>query len=136
MCIRDSIFNLVDALGEGIPAQSFQYLETLLVLRTPPLQILHMVARQFRLILKAFCLREEGISKSAATPRLGVHPFVADKLYRQAQTYGREELREIIRILQETDFRIKTGKMEPELALELLISQIATFMPGSPKAGY
>ncbi len=96
-----------------------------------------MVARQFRLILKAFCLREEGDFKIRRhPPRLGVHPFVADKLYRQAQTYGREELREIIRILQETDFRIKTGKMEPELALELLISQIATFMPGSPKAGY
>ncbi len=126
---RGNIFNLVDALGEGVPEKSFRYLKALLALHTPPLQILHMVARQFRLILKAHSLREEGVKRSAAISRLGVHPFVADKLFRQARTYRREELREIIRIIQETDLRIKTGKTEPELALELLIGRIASFMP-------
>lgn len=126
---RGNIFNLVDSLGEGLPEQSFRYLKALLALRTPPLQILHMIARQFRLILKSFSLREEGVSRSAANSELGVRPFVVDRLFRQAQTYRREELREIIRIIQETDFQIKTGKTEPELALELLIGRIAALMP-------
>ncbi len=122
---QGNIFKLVDALGEGAYSQAFSHLGALFALQEPPVMILFMIVRQYRLILNALCLLEEGCSESKAAPALGVMPFVARKLFQQAGKYEHSELREIFQILQETDFNIKTGKMEPMLALELVISRIS-----------
>lgn len=122
---RGNIFKLVDAMGEGMYLQAYSHLGAMLAVREAPLMILHMIVRQYRLILNTLCLREEGYTESKAAPALGVKPFVARKLYRQAGHYNRRELTAIFGILLETDFNIKMGKMDPETALEVLIGRIA-----------
>ena len=125
---RGNIFNLVDALGEGSHKKAFSYLKALFFHREAPLMVLYMITRQYRLIIKAKSLKKEGIPSSKAASLLEAPPFVASKVYRQAENYHEEELREILKLLYETDLGIKTGAAgsDPELSMELLLARIAS----------
>ncbi|GEM_PF-462905 len=122
---QGDIFKLVDALGEGNFARAYRYLWDLFALRTEPVFILYMITRQFRLILQALDLKKQGYSASQAPSKLGVQPFVAQKIYGQAGRYTRGELRGIYQLLQETDLNIKKGNMEGQVALEVLLGRIS-----------
>jgi DNA polymerase III delta subunit len=53
-----------------------------------------------------------------------MHPFLVKKSYEQAQKFSLVELKKIYQKIFEVDLGIKTGKIEPETALDLLISRI------------
>ena len=51
-----------------------------------------------------------------------MHPYVAEKLAKQTRSFTLEQLETIYRALQDYDFKMKTGQIEPILALDLLIA--------------
>ncbi len=55
-----------------------------------------------------------------------MHPFVAQKTLTLASKYSIEDLKKIYGVLLNFDSRIKTGKIEPKVALELLIFKLTT----------
>ncbi|MBN1484168.1 MAG: DNA polymerase III subunit delta [Chloroflexia bacterium] len=116
-----NIFVLVDAIGQRRQARALQELQRLLQAGQPPLYILTMVVRQFRLLLQVKGL-PAGQQEPAQVARvLKQHPFVAKKISRQARLFQRSELEQVYQRLLETDREIKTGRRDAEVALELLI---------------
>jgi len=122
---QGNIFRLVDAVGEGKTLQAYRSLQGLLDQQEPPILIAHMITRQFRLIFQSLSLQEQGLPPASAAEELNVKPFVARKVYQQARSYNRSQLRQIFEVLEETDYNLKTGKLEGPLALEVLISRLA-----------
>ncbi|MBI2845800.1 MAG: DNA polymerase III subunit delta [Chloroflexi bacterium] len=124
-----NIFALVDALGEKDLETALAELHALLDQGQHPLQILAMIIRQFRLLLqgKELQLQGEGMAK------LRLHPFVARKIESQARKFTRPQLEEIYHHLLDTDLGIKTGRAEPEVALDLLVTELATVPAVSEK---
>jgi DNA polymerase III delta subunit len=53
-----------------------------------------------------------------------LNPFVVKKSYQQAQRFNLQELKKIYRKIFQADLDIKTGKTEPETALDLFIAEI------------
>lgn len=117
-----SIFRLVDQVGGGEAAGALRSLHEILATHQP-LQVLAMVARQFRLILRAHALVGEGLAPGALAERLGVPPFVAPKIAGQARRFGAEQFPGIFRALEEADRAIKSGG-PPELVLETLFVRL------------
>jgi DNA polymerase-3 subunit delta len=58
--------------------------------------------------------------------QLGMHPFVMKKISEQARNYSVEELEEVLVKLLETDVNLKTSRMEPTLALDLLVVELTS----------
>ncbi len=121
-----NIFALVDMLGLRQRERAMQQLQELLLGGANELYILTMIARQVRLILAAKDLAQTRRLKPEEIRReLRIaHGFVLDKLLRQAQQFSFEELVTVHRRVLEADQAIKTGRIEPRLALELLVLDI------------
>lgn len=118
---EETIFALVDTLGQRQGRQAMRSLQDLLAGGANELFILTMIARQFRLILSAKDLADRGASEAQLCQKLHVQPFVARKLLSQARHFQMDELEAIHRRVLEMDWAIKTGRIKPRLALELLV---------------
>lgn len=117
-----NIFDLVDALGEKKIETALAELHGLLAEGQHPLQILAMIIRQFRLLLQGKELQLRGQPLTI----LRLHPFVARKIENQSRVFSRQQLEDIYHRLLDTDVGIKTGRQEPEVALDLLVTELAT----------
>jgi len=65
-----------------------------------------------------------GLTVDAARERLKMHPFVANKTWTQALNFTVPQLEAIYQKLLDTDIAIKTGRSEPVIALDILITEL------------
>jgi len=118
--IDTDIFKTIDALGLRRKSQALNLLHQHLEKGDSPSYLLTMINYQFRNILEIKDLLERG----QPLTRSKLHPFVIKKSYQQAQRFTLDELKKIYRKIFEVDYNIKTGKLEPQTALDLFIAEI------------
>lgn len=116
-----NIFEMTDALGRRDGPRASRLLHRMLDDGNEPLYLLTMIVRQFRIMIQVKDLAERGVHPTDIPAHLGMNPFVARKGLSQAAKFSRRQLAAIYRKLWETDLSIKTGQMEPELALDLFV---------------
>jgi len=119
------VFDMVDALGRRDGRTASQTLHRLLDAGEHPLGLLAMIVRQFRLLIQVKELRMGGASARNVAQALKLHSFPAGKLYNQSSHFTAAQLETVYRHLLDTDVDIKTGKIEVELALDLLVAGLA-----------
>lgn len=121
----DVIFDMVDALGQRKPRVAMQHLHRLLDAgEQHPLQIFGMIVRQYRLLIQVRWLMEQGLTENQIVARLNLHPYVGQKMRSQATFFNLEQLRRAYDLLFESDLTIKTGRLTPEAALDLLVAEL------------
>ncbi len=120
-----NVFDMVDAMAEGKTQLALKYLHGLLE-EQDPFSLFGMIVRQFRLLVLARQVMDNGGRKGQITKELHIHPFVAEKLEKQGRRFSFEDLQEIYRQLLIIDENIKTSQMEPNLALDLFVSMLST----------
>lgn len=118
--IETDIFKTIDAIALKQKRQALNLLHQHLEKGDSPLYLLAMINYQFRNILAVKDLQEKGQPVSRAKLR----PFVARKSSQQAQKFSFNELKKIYRRIFEVDYSIKTGKIEPQAALDLLVAGV------------
>lgn len=120
-----NIFNLVDSIGLKKGEDALLELRNLLVMGEPPLKILHMITRQFRLILLVKDLAKRGVAEKQISVKLSLHPFVTGKIRRQTRNFSFPELERSLQLILESDLGMKTG-LNPYFALEMLVINLTT----------
>lgn len=120
-----NIFELVDAIGNRNGRVAVQLLQQSLAEGGDPFYLFSMVARQFRLLLQTRAALDAGTRPEALAETVGMHPFVAQKVARQARSFSLDQLKAIYRHLLDIDVRVKTGQTELVTALDLLVAQLA-----------
>jgi DNA polymerase-3 subunit delta len=88
------------------------------------LKILSMIAYQFRTLLVIKDLQDKKAPYAAIAKKSGLHPFVVQKNFYLCNQFSFEKLKKIYWKIFQADSDIKTGKAEPETALDLLLSEI------------
>ena len=118
--IEINIFKTIDALAEKKNKQFLILLAKHLKKGDAPLYILSMIAYQVRnlLIVKSFLEDKKTYSQILKESKL--HPYVARKTIEQAKRFSLNELKKIYKKIFLADLNIKTGKIEPETALNFL----------------
>lgn len=122
--IETDIFNTIDAIAEKNKKQALTLLSRHIENGDSPLYLLSMIAYQVRNLLIVKDLLEKNNSYGLIVKKSGLHPYVVKKTYSQCRQFTLPELKKIYQKLFETDFKTKTGKIEPEMALELLVAEI------------
>ena len=121
-----NVFAMVDAILEFKAGVAEQSLQQLLQRGAAPAYLLVMLSRQVQMIVRAKELRKQGKPKLEIQNRLGLtSEFALDKTLEQASRYPWERLRQVYHKLLEADLSIKTGKYDGELALNILIVELA-----------
>lgn len=116
-----NIFQMVDAMVSGDGKTALRLLHRLLQDKNNTVfSVYGMITRQFRLLILAREQLDRGGGNLASA--LGVHPRAAEGFARQARAFRIADLEDIHRRLLEYDVAMKTGVMEPELAVDLLIT--------------
>jgi DNA polymerase-3 subunit delta len=111
--IETDIFKTIDAIALRDKRRALSLIHKHLEKGDSHLYLLAMIGFQFRNLL---------IVKSGA--KLKMHPYVIKKTTRQAEFFSFEELKKIYRKIFQADLDIKTGRMDPDSALDLFISGI------------
>ena len=118
-----NIFALTDALGERNAVRAMQEFQ-LLTEKSDVMELSGMIHRQFRLLIQAREIIDEGGSVQQIEKELKMLNFIARKLYTQAQRFSLRQLLEIYSQLLDIDEGIKTGGMPGQTAYELLIADL------------
>ncbi|MBI4319650.1 MAG: DNA polymerase III subunit delta [Chloroflexi bacterium] len=121
-----NVFNLVDAVGRRDVRSALQLLQELLDDGASAQYLMVMITRQFRILLQAKELAERGISSQDVAATLRVHPFVARKALEQSRNFGPISLAKAYARLAEADRAVKTGRLDDETAVHLLIVELGT----------
>jgi DNA polymerase III subunit delta len=121
---QSDIFELVDAMGNRDGKKALEMFH--LLLRDMDFaQLFGMIIRQFRLILQAREILDEGGNANDVVRILNQHPYVAQKISAQARKFTLSDLEKIHHQLLKIDVDGKTGGMPADVALDVLIAQLA-----------
>ncbi|HEX7588465.1 MAG TPA: DNA polymerase III subunit delta [Anaerolineae bacterium] len=118
------VFALVDALGHRETGAALKLLHAQVDHNAAPGYLLSMIVRQFRLLLQMKDLAARGKTLDAARTQLKLHPYVAEKTWKQALNFSMPQLIAIYQRLLDTDVAIKTGRSEPIVALDMLVAEL------------
>lgn len=117
------VFDMVDALAEGRADAALAMLHRLLMEKDQdPFKVYGMIIRQFRLLLTGKEFLVTGGTQPQMAEALGMNAFVAKKVAAQSRAFSLEQLEHIYRALLDNDIKMKTGRIEPTLALDLLVA--------------
>ncbi len=70
-------------------------------------------------------LKERGKPRSEIQLRMGLRDFAVRKTMEQAEKYTITRIKEVYDRLLETDLAVKTGRLDGDLALNILIAELA-----------
>ena len=119
--IEIDIFKTIDAIAAKDKKRAIKLLKAHLEKGDSPLYLLSMINFQFRNLLIIKDLIEKNLSPYSFTD---IHPYVIKKSISLLGKFSFSELKKIYQKIFEVDLDIKTGKIEPEMALDLLITEI------------
>ena len=117
----DKIFEMVEAVAVRNQKTALDYYYDLLALKEPPMRILYLLTRQFKLLLEVKDLAGKRYDKAAIAKTVGLHPFVAGKYMQQCRTFEKKELRSILEDAVDTEELVKTGRLNDVMSVELFI---------------
>lgn len=120
-----SIFDMVDALGQRNGKTASRIYHTLLDAGEHPLAIMAMITRQFRLLIQVKELAPRFGTHQAIARELKQNPYPIRKILAQSKNFEFDQLHRIYHTLLDIDVEIKTGQIEPTLALDTLIADIS-----------
>ncbi|MCY3915487.1 MAG: hypothetical protein OXG49_05685 [Chloroflexi bacterium] len=124
-----NVFEMVDALANGNGGRALELISQSLHddPSDPGFRLFALIARQFRLLsMTRDHLDRGGGQGGAIAQAVGVSPFVAGKLAAQSRRFKAAQLDAIIKRLQRYDQEMKTGRIAPRLALDLLVTSLAS----------
>lgn len=125
LAAETTVFALVDACSERRLPAAQRELHRLMGDGAAPTYILFMLARQVRMLLQARELMAQRMAAQDMMKQLGVYnDWAFRKTMEQAQGADTPTLVRTMTRLLEADVQMKTGQLDPALALELLVTEL------------
>ena len=116
-------FGFMDAIAARNARKAMDMLQKLMD-EQDPLALFFSLVGHFRLVLQAREVYEGGGTDQTVAKNLGIHPYRAKKITIQARTVAMQSLENMYLRLQQLDLEIKTGQIDPALALESLVTEL------------
>ena len=120
---EDRIFAVMDAIIEGRHRAALSGVQKLLASGESIEGIMALLSRQVRTLIVASYMLERRASQSQVGAKLNLRmPWLLNKNCQQARRVGHRRLRTMLLHMLEIDTRLKTGRADRRLALEMLVA--------------
>ena len=116
-----TVFQMIDCVLEGRPAQAQKLLASLLEGGESCVGVLYMLTRQLRLMTHIRLLREQGMALGEIEKKLSLNHFAATRSASQAARFDPRRLEDSYRACVQADYAIKSGRVRDSAALDYLI---------------
>lgn len=122
--IENDIFKTVDALANRNKQMALSLLHRHLAEGESEIYLLSMLVYQFRNLLLVKSEIERGAQFQSLAKTIKLHPYVLRKSFDQGKGFTLLALKKIYERLLELDIAIKTGRIEAQVALDLIVGEI------------
>lgn len=119
--LDQNIFDLIDFAINQRTHQALSLYHELLKQKEEPLKLLALLTRQFRIMYQVKELGRRGYTPNQMAKPLKIHPYVAKLAGKKAASMSDQLLYSLIEKAADTEFAIKSGKVDKVLALELFL---------------
>lgn len=120
--ITNRIFAMVDAIADHEQKKALDLYYDLLALKEAPMRILFLIMRQFQILLIVKTMSNQGFSNKDIAAKAGCPEWaVRSKYLRQCRSFSVEQIRQALEDGISYEEAVKTGRMNDQMALELLI---------------
>ena len=85
--IGNHIFEMVNAVAEKKQRKALDLYYELLALKEPPMRILFLLVRQYRILFHVQSLQVKGYGRKEIAAKAGLHPFAAGKYMEQTRYF-------------------------------------------------
>jgi DNA polymerase III subunit delta len=123
---EQNLFAFIDDLSSRRLAAALRGARALIADGQAPPYILFMVARQLRVLIGMQDCVARRLDDRATAAALGIQPFLIKKTAAQLRNFSGNELIAAHDRLLELDHWIKTGRIQPETALEVFVGEICS----------
>jgi DNA polymerase III subunit delta len=121
-----NVFDLVEALGMGNMSMAGRLLHHALETDgEPPLRLLALIGRQYRLMIQAKVLQKRGAKPPQIAAELGLPDWTVPKLQAQAARHTFADLERAMERVLAADEAIKTGRLNDREAMDILLAELA-----------
>ena len=123
--VQGKIFEMIDAIASGDTKKALSCYNDLLLLKEPYMRILFLLIRQYRILLIIKTMRAEHKGDAEIAKEAGIPTFAVKKNASGLSRFTREGLEKSIEWCSRTETEIKTGRIDGQIGLELLIVGLA-----------
>ncbi|MCM3746444.1 DNA polymerase III subunit delta [Paenibacillus pasadenensis] len=117
--VEEDVFGLIDAIAELRMDRTLAMYRELLLRKEEPIRIAALVARQLRIMLQIKELERHRYSPQQMAGQLGLHPYAVKLAAEKARRFDTAVLGKHLAALADLDYRMKTGRVDKELGLQL-----------------
>jgi len=122
--LEGNIFEMMDFIGMKNPRGAVKVLNRLIEQGEMAVVILYMISKHMMDLITVKTM--EDLSFRDIESKSGLHPFVLKKALQQSKNFTLNELNRNLKLCQQLDSDIKTGKIQDVLGLELLVTKISS----------
>ncbi|MBS4215587.1 MULTISPECIES: DNA polymerase III subunit delta [Neobacillus] len=122
--LEQNIFTLIEKVVQRKLEEALRIYFDLLKQNEEPIKILALLSNQFRLIYQVKELSRRGYGQQQIAGFLKTHPFRVKLALGQAAQFTDEELANLMCLLAESDYQMKTGGMNKSLLIEMLLFKL------------
>lgn len=123
--IEHTIFELIEKMVHRKIDEALAIFYDLIRNNEEPIKLHALIATQFRLLYQVKDLSEQGYSQQKMAGILRVHPYRVKLAAQQSRYFSRNELMSMMQDLAEADYEMKSGKVDKQLAIEMLLLKLA-----------
>lgn len=123
--IEHSVFELIEKMVHRKVDEALELFYDLVRNNEEPIKLHALIANQFRLLYQVKDLSEQGYSQQKMAGILRVHPYRVKLASQQGRYFERGELMKMVDDLAEADYLMKSGKIDKQLAMEMLLIKLA-----------
>ncbi len=122
--LSSRIFTMMDYIVSGKKTEALSLYRDLVLAKESPSKILSLLTRHYNILAQIKDMSRETDMNIAKL--LSIPSFAVKKYKSQAGIYNRHELISRLNCCAETETCFKTGKIQPQIAIETLIIQLAS----------
>ena len=121
---EDEVFKLTDNILPHPTAQAWTVARNLTRSGYQPTSIAYRIARHLALVLEVRARQDRGESLQNMQNEMSEHSFVVQKAYDAARSVQPDTLEAGLRAIRDYEFEVKSGQVDAELGLEVLLSRL------------
>ncbi len=121
---EDEVFKLTDNLLPEPSPQAWAVARNLTRSGYQPTSVAYRIARHLALVLEVRARQDRGDSLRDIQNDMTEHSFVVQKAYDAARSVQPDRLEAALRAIRDYEFEVKSGQVDAELGLEVLLARL------------
>lgn len=128
--VQNKIWDMLSYISGKEKNKALRCYDDLLVLKEPPMRILYLIVRQFRILLIVANMKKEHKSNDQIAREAGIRTFTIGRYESQLRNYSIRDLEYNILSCTQMEEEIKTGRISDQIGLEMLIVGLSDHLRG------